>query len=183
MGEDARGVDRAGRRAKRFLTPLQKYEIWLQLLRQEVTMAERRAAIRSTGPRSCGSARVLVTDGEDAAGVITLRDALGPRGGHARHRPPWRRGQRQWPDRRGHRSHRLQHRLRGLRRPRRRRRLRPARRQVDHHAPRRLPPPQDACRVRIDALAAAAIDVDAPGVDTGDRAVKAFAGALDETLG
>jgi hypothetical protein len=29
MGEDARGVDRAGRRAKRFLTPLQKYEIWL----------------------------------------------------------------------------------------------------------------------------------------------------------
>jgi transposase-like protein len=40
MGEDARGMDRAGRRAKRFLTPLQKYEIWLQLLRQEVTMAE-----------------------------------------------------------------------------------------------------------------------------------------------
>jgi transposase len=30
----------AGRRSKRFLTPLQKYEIFLQLVRQEVTMAE-----------------------------------------------------------------------------------------------------------------------------------------------
>ena len=28
------------RRAKRFLTPSQKYEIWLQLVRQEVTVAE-----------------------------------------------------------------------------------------------------------------------------------------------
>lgn len=35
-----RGTDRAGRRAKRFLTPLQKYEIFLQLVRQEVTLAE-----------------------------------------------------------------------------------------------------------------------------------------------
>jgi transposase-like protein len=34
------GTDRAGRRSKRFLTPLQKYEIWLQLIRQEVTIAE-----------------------------------------------------------------------------------------------------------------------------------------------
>ena len=40
MSQDARGMDRTGRRAKRFLSPLQKYEIWLQLLRQEVTMAE-----------------------------------------------------------------------------------------------------------------------------------------------
>jgi len=39
MSEE-RGTDRAGRRAKKFLTPLQKYEIWLQLVRQEVTMAE-----------------------------------------------------------------------------------------------------------------------------------------------
>lgn len=37
MTEESRGVDRAGRRKKRFLTPSQKYEIWLQLLRQEVT--------------------------------------------------------------------------------------------------------------------------------------------------
>ena len=35
-----RGRDRAGRRNKRFLTPLQKYEIWLQLVRQEMTIAE-----------------------------------------------------------------------------------------------------------------------------------------------
>jgi transposase-like protein len=40
MSDAQRGTDRAGRRAKRFLTPLQKYEIWLQLVRQEVTIAE-----------------------------------------------------------------------------------------------------------------------------------------------
>lgn len=44
MDEGKRGVDRSGRRASRFLTPLQKYEIWLQLVRQEVTMAEAAAA-------------------------------------------------------------------------------------------------------------------------------------------
>lgn len=38
--EKPRGSDRAGRRSKRMLSPSQKYEIWLQLLRQEVTMAE-----------------------------------------------------------------------------------------------------------------------------------------------
>jgi transposase len=40
MTELERGSDRLGRRAKRFLTPLQKYEIWLQLLRGETTIAE-----------------------------------------------------------------------------------------------------------------------------------------------
>ena len=40
MTELDRGTDRAGRRSKRFLSPLQKYEIWLQLVRQEVTIAE-----------------------------------------------------------------------------------------------------------------------------------------------
>jgi transposase-like protein len=40
MPDSERGTDRAGRRAKRFLTPLQKYEVWLQLVRQEVTIAE-----------------------------------------------------------------------------------------------------------------------------------------------
>ncbi len=39
-----RGTDRAGRRSKRFLSPSQKYEIWLQLVRQEVTIAEAAAA-------------------------------------------------------------------------------------------------------------------------------------------
>ncbi len=40
MPDQNRGTDRAGRRAKRFLSPSQKYEIFLQLVRQEVTMAE-----------------------------------------------------------------------------------------------------------------------------------------------
>jgi transposase len=40
MTELGRGIDRAGRRGKRFLLPSQKYEIWLQLVRQEVTIAE-----------------------------------------------------------------------------------------------------------------------------------------------
>lgn len=37
---DERGVDRAGRRRKRFLTPQEKYEIWVQLLRGEATIVE-----------------------------------------------------------------------------------------------------------------------------------------------
>src|SRR5215216_7204425 len=40
MTELDRGTDRLGRRAKRFLTPLQKYEVWLQLVRQETTIGE-----------------------------------------------------------------------------------------------------------------------------------------------
>src|SRR6266487_6631522 len=40
MTEYERGTDRLGRRAKRFLTPLQKYEIWLQLVRGETTIGE-----------------------------------------------------------------------------------------------------------------------------------------------
>jgi transposase len=40
MASVDRGTDRAGRRSKRFLSPSQKYEIFLQLVRQEVTIAE-----------------------------------------------------------------------------------------------------------------------------------------------
>ena len=40
MTELERGSDRLGRRAKRFLTPVQKYEIWLQLVRGETTIGE-----------------------------------------------------------------------------------------------------------------------------------------------
>src|SRR6202011_112992 len=40
MTDPDHGTDRVGRRAKRFLTPLQRYEIFLQLVRQEVTLAE-----------------------------------------------------------------------------------------------------------------------------------------------
>jgi len=44
MSEADRGTDRAGRRSKRLLSPSQKYEIWLQLVRQEVAIAEAAAA-------------------------------------------------------------------------------------------------------------------------------------------
>ena len=44
MTEAEPGSGGAGRRAKRFLSPSQKYEIWLQLVRQEVTIAEAAAA-------------------------------------------------------------------------------------------------------------------------------------------
>jgi transposase len=44
MSELDRGTDRAGRRSKRFLSPSQKYEIWLRLVRREVTIAEAAAA-------------------------------------------------------------------------------------------------------------------------------------------
>jgi transposase-like protein len=40
MTELERGIDRLGRRAKRFLSPTQKYEIWLQLVRGEITISE-----------------------------------------------------------------------------------------------------------------------------------------------
>ncbi|MCK5641650.1 MAG: hypothetical protein KAJ19_12690 [Gammaproteobacteria bacterium] len=40
MPETPLATKRAQRRAKRFLTPSKKYEIWLQLVRQEVTVAE-----------------------------------------------------------------------------------------------------------------------------------------------
>jgi transposase-like protein len=40
MTEVDRGTERVGRRAKRFLSVSQKYEIWLQLVRQEMTIAE-----------------------------------------------------------------------------------------------------------------------------------------------
>jgi transposase len=40
MTEFERGTDRLRRRTKRLLTPSQKYEIWLQLVRQETTIAE-----------------------------------------------------------------------------------------------------------------------------------------------
>jgi transposase-like protein len=40
MSESERGSDRAGRRSTRFLSVSAKYEIWLQLVRQEVTIAE-----------------------------------------------------------------------------------------------------------------------------------------------
>jgi transposase-like protein len=40
MSDSDRPNGGGGRRPKRFLSPSAKYEIWLQLVRQEVTMAE-----------------------------------------------------------------------------------------------------------------------------------------------
>lgn len=50
MAIEGLGTDRAGRRRKRFLSPTQKYEIWLGLLRGEITISE--AADRSGVDRS-----------------------------------------------------------------------------------------------------------------------------------
>jgi transposase-like protein len=64
--EHERGTDRLGRRAKRFLTPLQKYEIWLQLVRGETTVgeaADRYGVDRSTIMRL----RMVAKDGALAA--------------------------------------------------------------------------------------------------------------------
>jgi transposase len=44
MSESSGGTGPGKRRAKRFLSPSQKYEIWLQLVRQEITIAEAAAA-------------------------------------------------------------------------------------------------------------------------------------------
>ena len=66
MTEFERGTDRLGRRAKRFLSPTQKYEIWLQLVRGETTIAEaadRWAVDRSTIMRL----RTVAKDGAIAA--------------------------------------------------------------------------------------------------------------------
>jgi transposase len=51
MSDSHPGPDRAGRRRKRFLTPAQKYEIWVQLLRGETTIraaADEHGVDRST---------------------------------------------------------------------------------------------------------------------------------------
>src|ERR671910_3900900 len=81
MTEHERGSDRLGRRAKRFLTPLQKYEIWLQLLRGETTIAE--AADRFEVDRSTiMRLRTVAKDGALAAladskpGVAAARRGL-----------------------------------------------------------------------------------------------------------
>ena len=65
MLHEDRAVDR-GRRAKKFLTPLRKYEIWLQLVRQEMTIneaADRYQVDRSTVMRI----RTVAKDGALAA--------------------------------------------------------------------------------------------------------------------
>jgi transposase len=50
MPENTSGAGAGKRRSKRFLSPSQKYEIWLQLVRQEVAVAE--AGVQGVGDRS-----------------------------------------------------------------------------------------------------------------------------------
>ena len=101
MTEHERGTDRLGRRAKRFLTPLQKYEIWLQLVRGETTIAE--AADRSGVDRSTiMRLRTVAKDGAIQA-LAESRPAWRRPGGTwswrrpGRRRPGWARRSRRWP--------------------------------------------------------------------------------------
>ena len=68
MSETTGGTDRAGRRAKRFLTPSHKYEIWLQLVRQEVTIAE--AAAEHQVDRTT-IMRIRTVDGKTVTKLLT----------------------------------------------------------------------------------------------------------------
>src|SRR5919106_105866 len=83
MSDSSRGSDRLGRRAKRFLTPLQKYEIWLQLVRGETTISEaadRYGVDRSTIMRL----RTVAKDGAiQALGRVQARRAAGQAGSGA----------------------------------------------------------------------------------------------------
>jgi len=69
MSEFDRGTDRAGRRSKRFLSVSQKYEIWLQLVRQEVTIAEAAVEARHDDGRVD-----LSTDDEERPILLAVSD-------------------------------------------------------------------------------------------------------------
>lgn len=85
MSDIDRGTDRAGRRSKRLLSPLQKYEVWLHLVRQEVTIAEAATAyqvdrstimrIRTVVGQTRSWTRVRSRSGDGQAG----QDAVGQR--------------------------------------------------------------------------------------------------------
>jgi transposase-like protein len=101
MEEEGRSKDRAGRRAKRFLTPLQKYEIYIQVLRGEVTMAEAAAAAgvdRTTVVRI----RQVAKDGALAA-LAESRPGTRPAAGMSswmrrkRKSPGYQKRSRKWP--------------------------------------------------------------------------------------
>ena len=101
MTEHERGSDRLGRRAKRFLTRLQKYEIWLQLVRGETTIGE--AADRFEVDRSTiMRLRTVAKDGalqalaeskpgvQQASGIWSWRRPGRRRPGWARPSGSWR---------------------------------------------------------------------------------------------
>ncbi len=68
MSEANSGGGRSARRPKRFLSPSQKYEIWLQLVRQEVTIAE--AAAEHQVDRTTGLAHPHGRQGGCAGGCV-----------------------------------------------------------------------------------------------------------------
>ena len=66
MSENDGSTQHRKRRAKRFLTPSQKYEIWLRLVRQEVTIAEA-AATEQVDRSTIMRIRTVAKDGALAA--------------------------------------------------------------------------------------------------------------------
>jgi len=91
MSESDRGIDRGGRRPKRFLSVSQKYEIWLQLVGQEVTIAE--AATEHQVDRSTiMRIRTVAKEGALAALAASNR-GWGPRIATS----SWRRPRPRWP--------------------------------------------------------------------------------------
>ena len=100
MIDPEHGTDRAGRQAKRLLSPLQKYEVFLQLVRQEMTIieaAERWQVDRGVIMRS----RTVAKEGALEA---LSNSRPGPRLGHGTSsshragpmRPAWARPSRRW---------------------------------------------------------------------------------------
>jgi transposase len=101
MPDSQRGTDRIGRRAKRFLSPSQKYEIWLQLVRQETTISE--AADRFEVDRSTiMRIREVARQGALEA-LATSKPGVQPTKRDWSWRPPmprrpgWGRPSRSWP--------------------------------------------------------------------------------------
>jgi hypothetical protein len=91
MDDEGRPRDRAGRRTKRFLTPLQKYELYLQVVRAEVTMAEA-AAAAGVDPTTVVRIRQV---GKDGALSALAESRPGIRSGVRDSN--WTRQRRRWP--------------------------------------------------------------------------------------
>jgi transposase-like protein len=75
-------MDRAGRRRKRFLTPQEKYEIWVQLLRGESSIVE--AADRARVDRSTIMKLRLVAKQGALDALAASRPGLKPGGADPR---------------------------------------------------------------------------------------------------
>ncbi len=76
MAEEQGSSAGGKRRSKRFLTPSQKYELWLQLVRQEVTMAEA-AATAGVDRSTIVRIRQVAKDGALAALAASKPGAAG----------------------------------------------------------------------------------------------------------